>query len=238
MTTISDKTSRARIYLPDNGHNHKTLQQVNIHVSTGLFGKNEKFAWRGKDGGHSLSRLISASSSRVPTPTAKTGRLRMPVPRLPGSLGSRILWVPPMRWLHTRDVKLSKWEERPCCWLVWMVAVLLIHGSQPRQLVQEGTIWQKLPGGFPGSSAGKESACQAGDPDSIPELGRSPGGGIAHSFQHSWACLVAQMVKNLPAMRGAWVRSQGWEDLEKRHGHPLQYSCLENGVAKSRTRLS
>lgn len=100
--TISDKTSRARIYLPDNGHNHKTLQQVNIHVSTGLFGKNEKFAWRGEDGGQSLSRLISASSSRVPTPTAKTGRLRMPVPRLPGSLGSRILWVPPMRWLHTR----------------------------------------------------------------------------------------------------------------------------------------
>ena len=129
---------------------------------------------------------------------------------------------------HEMYVKLSKWEERPGCWLVWMVAVLLIHGSQPRQLVQEVTIWQKLPGGFPGSSAGKESACQAGDPGSIPELGRSPGGGIAHSFQHSWACLVAQMVKNLPAMLGAWVRSQGWEDLEKRHGHPLQYSCLEN----------
>lgn len=49
--TISDKTSRARIYLPDNGHNHKTLQQINIRVSTGLLGKNEKFACRGEDGG-------------------------------------------------------------------------------------------------------------------------------------------------------------------------------------------
>ena len=34
-----------------------------------------------------------------------------------------------------------------------------------------------LPGGFPGSSDGKESACNAGDPGSIPGLGRSPGEG-------------------------------------------------------------
>ena len=55
--------------------------------------------------------------------------------------------------------------------------------------------------GFPGSSAGKESACNAGDPGSIPGSGRFPGEGIGYPLQYSWASLVAQMVKNLPAMQ-------------------------------------
>ena len=54
--------------------------------------------------------------------------------------------------------------------------------------------------GFPGSSAGKESACNAGDPSSIPGLGSSPGERIGYSFQYSWASFVAQMVKNPSAM--------------------------------------
>ena len=66
---------------------------------------------------------------------------------------------------------------------------------------------------FPGSSAGKQSACNAGDPGSIPRSGRSPGEGIGYPLQYSWASLVAQMVKNLPAMQETWVRSLGWEDL-------------------------
>ena len=37
--------------------------------------------------------------------------------------------------------------------------------------------------GFPGSSAGKESTCNAGDPCLIPGLGRSPGEGIRYTFQ-------------------------------------------------------
>ena len=49
--------------------------------------------------------------------------------------------------------------------------------------------------GFPGSSVGKESACSAGDPSSIPEWGISAGGGIGYPRQHSWASLVAQLVK-------------------------------------------
>ena len=70
--------------------------------------------------------------------------------------------------------------------------------------------------GFPGSSASKESTCNAGDPSLSPGLGRSPGEGIGCSFQYSWASLVAQMVKNLPAMQEAWVWSLGWEGpLEK-----------------------
>ena len=61
---------------------------------------------------------------------------------------------------------------------------------------------------FPGSLAGKESACNAGYPSSIPGSGRSPGEGIA---QCSWASLVAQMVKNPPAMQETWVQSMDWE---------------------------
>ena len=62
------------------------------------------------------------------------------------------------------------------------------------------------------SSAGKESTCNASDHSSIPGLGRSPGEGIGSPLQDSWAFLVAQTVKNPPAMWETWVRSQGWED--------------------------
>ena len=63
--------------------------------------------------------------------------------------------------------------------------------------------------------------------------------------------LVAQMVKNLPAMLETWVRSLGWKDSPReRNGNPLQCSCVENpmdreawwatvhGVSKSQTQLS
>ena len=59
--------------------------------------------------------------------------------------------------------------------------------------------------GLPHSSVGKESACNAGDPDSIPGSGRSAGGGIGYPLQYSWASLVAQLVKNLPAVQETWV---------------------------------
>ena len=52
------------------------------------------------------------------------------------------------------------------------------------------------------SSAGKESACNAGDPGSIPGSGRSPGEGIGYLRQYSKASLVAQLVKNPLAMLG------------------------------------
>ena len=54
--------------------------------------------------------------------------------------------------------------------------------------------------GFPCSSAGKESACNAGDPGLILGSGRYPGEGIGHPFQYSWVSLKAQTLKNLPAM--------------------------------------
>ena len=64
--------------------------------------------------------------------------------------------------------------------------------------------------GFPDSSVGKESSCNAGDPGSIPGSGRSPGEGIGYPFQYSWASLVAQLVKNLPTMRETWVGKIPW----------------------------
>ena len=66
--------------------------------------------------------------------------------------------------------------------------------------------------GFPGSSVGKEPACNAGDPCLIPGSGRCAGEGISYPLHYSWASLVAQLVKNLPAMQETWVLSLGWED--------------------------
>ena len=66
--------------------------------------------------------------------------------------------------------------------------------------------------GFPGGSAGKISACNAGDAGSIPGLGRSSGEGISYPLQYSWVSLVAQLVKNPPARPETWLQSLGWED--------------------------
>ena len=70
--------------------------------------------------------------------------------------------------------------------------------------------------GFPDSSVGKESACNAGDPSSIAGSGRSPGDRIGYSLQYSWASLVVQLVKIPPVMQETPVQLLGWEDpLEK-----------------------
>ena len=59
--------------------------------------------------------------------------------------------------------------------------------------------------GFPDSSVGKESFCNAGDPGSIPGSGRSAGEAIGYPVQYSWTSLVAQLGKNPPAMQETWV---------------------------------
>ena len=104
---------------------------------------------------------------------------------------------------------------------------------------------------FPGSSAGKESACNAKDPGLISWSGSSPGKGISNLLQYSWASLVAQIVKNLPAMWETWAQSLGWEDpLEEglvNHSSILAWRILMDrgawwatvhGVAKNWTLLS
>ena len=59
--------------------------------------------------------------------------------------------------------------------------------------------------GIPDSSVGKESACNAGGPGLIPGSGRSAGEGVGYALQYSWASLVAQLVKNPPAVWETWV---------------------------------
>ena len=61
--------------------------------------------------------------------------------------------------------------------------------------------------GFPGSSAGKESACNAGNPSLTPGLGRSAGEEIGYPFQCSWASLLAQLIRNLFTMWETWIQS-------------------------------
>ena len=75
--------------------------------------------------------------------------------------------------------------------------------------------------GFPGSSAGKESICNTGDPSSNPGSGRSPGEGIGYLCQFSWTSLVApDAMLETSDLRGKIP----WEVP----GNPPQYSCLEN----------
>ena len=91
-------------------------------------------------------------------------------------------------------------------WKIWNIWAVLLHGRSLQTLLKykkpdtKGPLSLIL--GFPGSSVDKESACNAGEPGSIPGLRRSPAEGIGYSLQYSWASPVAQLVKNPPAMWG------------------------------------
>ena len=79
--------------------------------------------------------------------------------------------------------------------------------------------------GFPHNSVGKESAFNEGDPGSIPGSGRFPGEGIGYPCQYSWTFLIAQLVKNPPAMQETLVRFLGLgRSAGEGIGYPLQYS--------------
>ena len=116
-------------------------------------------------------------------------------------------------------------------WLLWSMLLFLffyIFNSISRNSIEWYKKMRKLRGtrvlsgvwwrsqrkrtdqGFPGDSEGKLSACNAGDLDSIPRSGRSPGGGSGFPLQYS--CLEN------PVDRGAW-------------------QATVHGVAKNRTRL-
>ena len=98
--------------------------------------------------------------------------------------------------------------------------------------------------GFTDSSVGKESACNAGDPGSISESRRSASKGIGHPLQYCWVSLVAQLVKNPPAMREAWVQSWVGKILWRRKRLPTpvfwpgEFHGLYVSWTKSQTRLS
>ena len=115
--------------------------------------------------------------------------------------------------------------------------------------------------GFPDSSAGKESACNAGDPCSIPGTGRSPGEGTGYLLQYARASLVAQMNTSLKCrnkwqriclqIQETWIQFLSWEDpLEEgmaTHSSILAWRipmdrgtwwATVHGVVKRQTRLS
>ena len=100
--------------------------------------------------------------------------------------------------------------------------------------------------GFPGSSVGKEPTSNAGDPSSIPGLGRSPGEAIGYPLQYSWTSLVGSAGKESTCNAGDLGSIPGLGRFPgEGKGYPFQYSGLENsiyctvhGVAKSWTWLS
>ena len=86
------------------------------------------------------------------------------------------------------------------------ILLLLSHPGRSQRVDSENFshiphVWVYVPN----SSVGKEPACNAGDPGSIPGSGRSAGEGIGYPLQCSWASLVAQLVKNPLAMQDTWV---------------------------------
>ena len=93
--------------------------------------------------------------------------------------------------------------------------------------------------GFPDSSVGKESICTEGEPGSIPGLGISTGDEIGYPLQCCWASLVAQLVKNLPAMRETGfdpcVGKIPWR--RERLPTPVFWPGEVHGSAKSWTQL-
>ena len=88
-----------------------------------------------------------------------------------------------------------------------------------------------LPGGFPGSSVGKESTSRAGDPDSIPGSGRSAGEGIGYPLQYSWISLVGSAGKESACNGGdpGSIPGLGRSPGEGK-GYPLQYPGLGHRV--------
>ena len=126
-------------------------------------------------------------------------------------------WMP----INSTDLSLSHCVLRAGLWALpgmWNKCMAAYPTS--RDGLSHSKLWHlcisSAFGGFPDSSVGIESTCNAGDASSILGSGRSPGEGIGHPLQYSWASLVAQLIKNLPAVWETWVRSLGWEDpLEK-----------------------
>ena len=118
-----------------------------------------------------------------------------------------IIWIIPLLicvFIHQTLHYFFFFFYHKCCYECFIEVLVQMCASFLRVYTQEHSL------------VGKESACNAGDPGSIPGSGRSAGEGIGYPLQYSWASLVAQLVKNPPAMWETQVGSLGWVDpLEK-----------------------
>ena len=139
---------------------------------------------------------------------------------------------------------LYLWMRTSSIWLSWTGSPVHPHYSIPELslrpfLLDQCPISGKLVLSFPGGW------CQLGQVIPVDGVNEPTCCSLLAVEVPFWWCLLAQMVKNLPAMQKTWVRSLSWE-----HGNPLQYSCLENpmdrgiwwatvhAVTKSWTQLS
>ena len=115
--------------------------------------------------------------------------------------------TPRRSWETISDTNFSKWKNKLFLHFTFLVCMLGTHQIQNCKCMKS----KKESMGFPGGSTGEESACKVGDLGSIPGLGKSSGEGIGCLLQYSWASLVAQMIKTLPAMRETWVQENPLE---------------------------
>ena len=125
---------------------------------------------------------------------------------VPGILQARILeWVAisfSSAW--KRKVKVKSLSRVQLLVTPWTAA----YQAPPSMGFSRQEYWSGVPLPSP-LVDGKEYACNAWDPSSIPGSGSSPGG---YPLQYSCASLVVQTVKNPHAMQETWVQSLGWED--------------------------
>ena len=127
---------------------------------------------------------------------------------LPGSSVPGILQARTLDWIvMPSSIPTQEWKLH----LLRSLALVLAPSGKPcsdLDLIKKGI-------GHLGSSAGKESACNAGNPGSIPAWGRSPGEGIDYPLQYSLASLVAPLVKKIHPQCGRagfdpWVGKIPW----------------------------
>ena len=102
-----------------------------------------------------------------------------------------------------------------------------LGGLQSMGSHRVGHDWGYLAAAAAGSSAGKESACNLGDPCSFPGS-KIPWRSDRLPTPVFLGFPRALMVKDMPAMQETWVQPLHWEDPGGGTGNPLQYSCLEN----------
>ena len=144
----------------------------------------------------------------------------------------------PPRFYESGLIPAVTWRDSPLCCLMSLASITQQHcmttetlDSCPwkTEMLSGSPEWKtRLSEGSPRSSTGKKSTCNAGNPGSVPGLGRFPGEGIGYPFQYSWAFLVA-LGKELTCNAGNLGSIPGLGRFPGGgHGNPLQYSCLEN----------